>query len=124
MVTNFIYQAINDKDITIYGTGDQTRSFSFIEDTLDGLLRVINYEESDVFNIGSENEITIKFLAETIVTLTNSNSKIIFEDLPENDPKQRKPDLTKAKKLLGYNPNHTLEEGLKITIDWIKKTYK
>ena len=124
VVTNFIYQAINDKDITIYGSGDQTRSFSFIEDTLDGLLRVINYEESDVFNIGSENEITIKFLAETIVTLTNSNSKIIFEDLPENDPKQRKPDLTKAKKLLGYNPNHTLEEGLKITIDWIKKTYK
>ena len=56
--------------------------------------------------------------------MTNSNSKIIFEDLPENDPKQRKPDLTKAKKLLGYNPNHTLEEGLKITIDWIKKTYK
>ena len=124
VVTNFIYQAINDKDITIYGSGDQTRSFSFIEDTLDGLLRVINYEESDVFNIGSENEITIKFLAESIVALTNSNSKIIFEDLPENDPKQRKPDLTKAKKLLGFNPNHTLEEGLKITIDWIKKTYK
>jgi len=124
VVTNFIYQAINDKDITIYGSGDQTRSFSFIEDTLDGLLRVINYEESDVFNIGSENEITIKFLAETIVSLTNSNSKIIFEDLPENDPKQRKPDLTKAKKLLGYKPNYTLEEGLKTTIEWIKKTYK
>lgn len=124
VVTNFIYQAINDKDITIYGSGDQTRSFSFIEDTLDGLLRVINYEESDVFNIGSENEITIKFLAESIVALTNSNSKIIFEDLPENDPKQRKPDLTKAKKLLGYKPNYTLEEGLKTTIEWIKKTYK
>ena len=124
VVTNFIYQAINNEDITIYGTGNQTRSFSFIEDTLDGLLKVINYKNSDVFNIGSENEITVKHLAETIVSLTNSNSKIIYKDLPENDPKQRKPDLTKAKEQLSYVPRYSLEEGLKITIDWINKTYK
>ena len=124
VVTNFIYQAIKSEDITIYGTGDQTRSFSFIEDTLEGLLRVINYKKSDVFNIGSENEITVKHLAETIISLTNSNSKIVYLEIPEDDPKQRKPDLTKAKKQLNYEPTYSLEEGLKFTIDWIIKTYK
>ena len=98
--------------------------FSFIEDTLEGLLRVINYKKSDVFNIGSENEITVKHLAETIISLTNSNSKIVYLEIPEDDPKQRKPDLTKAKKQLNYEPTYSLEEGLKITIDWIIKTYK
>ena len=124
VVTNFIYQAIKSEDITIYGTGHQTRSFSFIEDTLEGLLKVINYKKSDVFNIGSENEITVKHLAETIISLTNSNSKIVYHEIPEDDPKQRKPDLTKAKKKLNYKPTYSLEEGLKITIDWIIKTYK
>lgn len=124
VVTNFIYQALNCEDITIYGTGHQTRSFSFIEDTLEGLLKVINYKKSDVFNIGSENEITVKHLAETIISLTNSNSKIVYHEIPEDDPKQRKPDLTKAKKKLNYKPKYSLEEGLKITIDWIIKTYK
>tara|TARA_B100001564_G_scaffold358872_1_gene378761 strand:+ start:2677 stop:3561 length:885 start_codon:yes stop_codon:yes gene_type:complete len=124
VVTNFIYQALKCEDITIYGTGHQTRSFSFIEDTLEGLLKVINYKKSDVFNIGSENEITVKHLAETIISLTNSNSKIVYHEIPEDDPKQRKPDLTKAKKKLNYKPKYSLEEGLKITIDWIIKTYK
>ena len=124
VVTNFIYQAIKNEDITIYGNGNQTRSFSFIEDTLDGLLKVINYKNSDVFNIGSENEITIKYLAETVISLTNSNSKIVYKDIPEDDPKQRKPDLTKAKEQLNYVPRYSLEDGLKITIEWIIKTYK
>ena len=124
VVTNFIYQAIKNEDITIYGNGNQTRSFSFIEDTLDGLLKVINYKNSDVFNIGSENEITIKHLAETVISLTNSNSKIVYKDIPEDDPKQRKPDLTKAKEKLNYVPRYSLEDGLKITIEWIIKTYK
>jgi dTDP-glucose 4,6-dehydratase len=124
VVTNFIYQAINNEDITIYGTGNQTRSFSFIEDTLDGLLKVMNYKNSDVFNIGSENEITVKHLAKTIISLTNSNSKIAYKEIPKDDPKQRKPDLTKAKEQLNYAPRYSLEEGLKITIDWITKTYK
>jgi len=124
VVTNFIYQAIKNEDITIYGNGNQTRSFSFIEDTLDGLLKVINYKNSDVFNIGSENEITIKYLAETVISLTNSNSKVVYKDIPEDDPKQRKPDLTKAKEQLNYVPRYSLEDGLKITIEWIIKTYK
>ena len=124
VVTNFIYQAIKNEDITIYGNGNQTRSFSFIEDTLDGLLKVINYKNSDVFNIGSENEITIKYLAETVISLTNSNSKIVYKDIPEDDPKQRKPDITKAKEQLNYVPRYSLEDGLKITIEWIIKTYK
>ena len=81
-------------------------------------------KNSDVFNIGSENEITIKYLAETVISLTNSNSKIVYKDIPEDDPKQRKPDLTKAKEQLNYVPRYSLEDGLKITIEWIIKTYK
>jgi len=124
VITNFIYQALNDHDITIYGNGEQTRSFSYIEDTVDGLFRVINHDKSDVFNIGSDHEITIKDLAERIIKLINSNSKLIFKELPENDPKRRKPDLTKARKVLNYNPRFNLEEGLMITIDWVSKNYK
>ena len=85
------------------------------------LLKVIHYGFSDVFNIGNENEITILNLAETIIKLTNSNSKIILKDLPLDDPKQRKPDLTKAKNLLDFQPQTNLEDGLKITIDWVSK---
>ena len=121
VVTNFICQALTDENITVYGKGNQTRSFSYIDDTVDGILKVIHYGSSDVFNIGNENEITILNLAETIVKLTNSNSKIILKDLPLDDPKQRKPDLTKAKNLLDFQPQTSLEDGLKITIDWVSK---
>ena len=124
VVTNFIYQALNNRDITIYGKGIQTRSFSYIDDTLDGILKIIHNNESDVFNIGNDNEITINYLAEKIIELTNSKSEIVFLELPENDPKQRKPDLTKARKLLSYEPKISLDEGLKLTIDWISKNYK
>ena len=124
VVTNFIYQSLNNKNITIYGDGNQTRSFSYIEDTLDGILKVIHNEKSDVFNIGNDNEITISYLAEKIINLTNSNSEIVYHDLPENDPKQRKPDLTKAREILNYEPKISLDSGLKLTIDWIAKTYK
>ena len=124
VVTNFIYQALNGKEITIYGNGDQTRSFSYIDDTLDGILKTIHNEGSDVFNIGNDNEVTIKYLAEKIIELTNSNSKIVYHELPINDPKQRKPDLTKAKELLNYKPKTSLEDGLKLTIDWISANYK
>jgi len=124
VVTNFIYQALNDKEITIYGNGDQTRSFSYIDDTLDGILKIIHNEGSDVFNIGNDNEVTIKFLAEKIIELTNSNSKIVYHELPVNDPKRRKPDLTKAREILNYEPKTSLEDGLKFTIDWISKNYK
>ena len=124
VVTNFIYQSLNNKNITIYGDGNQTRSFSYIEDTLDGILKVMHNEKSDVFNIGNDNEVTISYLAEKIISLTNSNSEIVYHELPENDPKQRKPDLTKARDILNYEPKISLDSGLMLTIDWIAKTYK
>ena len=79
---------------------------------------------SDVFNVGNDNEISIKYLAEKILELTNSNSNIIYKDLPKDDPKQRKPDLTKIKNQFNYEPKFSLEEGLKITINWVEKNYK
>ena len=124
VVSNFIYQALDNQDITIFGNGNQTRSFSFIEDTLSGIIKIINYENSDVFNIGNEEEITINELAEKIIKITKSKSKIINLDLPADDPKQRKPDLSKAKTILNYNPIHKLEDGLEITVRWFKKYYK
>jgi len=124
VVTNFIYQALHGNDITIYGTGEQTRSFSYIEDTVNGILKIMTNSNSDVFNVGNDNEISINFLAEKILELTNSNSKIIYKDLPKDDPKQRKPDLTKIKNKFNYEPMFSLEEGLKITINWVQKNYK
>ena len=124
VVTNFIYQSLNNENITIYGDGNQTRSFSYIEDTLDGILKVMHNENSDVFNIGNDNEVTISYLADKIINLTNSNSEVVYRELPENDPKQRKPDLTKARELLNYEPKISLDRGLELTIDWIAKTYK
>ena len=124
VVTNFIHQALNNQDITIFGDGSQTRSFSFIEDTLEGILKILDYETSDVFNIGNDHEIKIIELANKIIDLTNSNSKIVNKDLPIDDPKQRKPDLSKAKKLLKYETKYDLETGLLETISWFKKNYK
>ena len=124
VVTNFIHQAITNQDITIFGDGSQTRSFSFIEDTLDGIMKILNHESSDVFNIGNDYEITINDLANKVIHLTKSNSKIINKDLPIDDPKQRKPDLSKARKILGYEPKYDLETGLKETISWFQENYK
>ena len=124
VVTNFIYQAINDKDITIYGDGTQTRSFSYIDDTINGIVKILNYKSPEVFNIGNDEEVTIKDLAKKIISLTGSKSKIKFLDLPQDDPKQRKPDLTKAENLLDYTSSVTLDNGIKKTIDWFIERYK
>ena len=122
VVTNFIFQALNGKDITIYGNGDQTRSFCYIEDTLSGIIKAMDSESSEVFNIGNPNEITVKKLAEIIIELTNSNSSLKFLELPEDDPMQRKPDISKAKEFLKWSPTTPLEEGLINTIDWVKNS--
>jgi len=122
VVTNFIFQALNGKDITIYGNGDQTRSFCYIEDTLSGIIKAMDSESSEVFNIGNPNEITVKKLAEIIIKLTNSNSSLKFLELPEDDPMQRKPDISKAKNILNWSPKIPLEEGLLKTIDWVKNS--
>lgn len=124
VVTNFIRQALENKDITVYGNGQQTRSFSYIKDTVSGLLKAMYYEKAEIFNIGNDNEITVLELAKNIIKLTNSKSNIIYNDLPEDDPMQRRPDLSKAEKLLDYTPSVTLDEGLKKTIEWFLESYK
>jgi len=121
VVTNFIKQALEDEDITVYGDGQQTRSFSYIKDTVSGLLKALYYQKSDIFNIGNDNEITINELAEYIIQLTNSKSNIINKPLPKDDPMQRRPDLTKSHSILGYKPQIDLEEGLLKTINWVKE---
>ena len=121
VVTNLIVQALNNEDLTLYGDGTQTRSFSYVSDTVAGILAMMNSEFYEVFNIGNPYEMTVKELAETILSLTDSKSKIIFKPLPNDDPKQRKPDITKAKEKLNWEPKVDLETGLTHTIDWIKK---
>ena len=119
VVTNFIVQALRGEDITVYGDGSQTRSFSYVQDTVNGIVSLMESEHNDVFNIGNPTEITINELASKIIEITNSNSKLINKDLPQDDPKQRKPDITKAKTLLNWEPKVKLEDGLTKTIDWV-----
>jgi dTDP-glucose 4,6-dehydratase len=119
VVTNFIVQALKGEDITVYGDGSQTRSFSFVDDTVNGIIALMESSHNDVFNIGNPNEITINELASKIIELTNSNSKLINKLLPHDDPKQRQPDITKAKSLLKWQPEVDLEVGLSKTIEWV-----
>ena len=119
VVTNFIVQALKGEDITVYGDGSQTRSFSYVQDTVNGIVSLMESKHNDVFNIGNPNEITINELASKIIEITNSNSKLINKDLPQDDPKQRKPDITKAKTMLNWEPKVKLEDGLNKTIDWV-----
>jgi len=121
VVTNLIVQALNDEDLTIYGDGSQTRSFSYVSDTVAGIIAMMISNHYEVFNIGNPYEMTVKELAETILNLTNSNSKIIYKALPNDDPQQRKPDITKAKEKLNWEPKIDLLTGLNTTIEWIKK---
>jgi len=121
VVTNLIVQALNNEDITIYGDGSQTRSFSYVEDTVAGIVALMESDKFDVFNIGNPNEMSIKELSSVILKLTDSKSKLIYKDLPNDDPKQRRPDITKAKENLNWEPKVDLETGLTLTIDWIKK---
>ena len=119
VVTNFIVQALKGQDITVYGDGSQTRSFSYVQDTVNGIVSLMESEHNDVFNIGNPTEITINELASKIIEITNSNSKLINRDLPQDDPKQRKPDITKARTMLNWEPKVNLEDGLTKTIDWV-----
>jgi nucleoside-diphosphate-sugar epimerase len=121
VVTNLIVQALNDEDLTIYGDGSQTRSFSYVSDTVAGIIAMMESNHYEVFNIGNPYEMSIKELAETILKLTNSKSKIIYKPLPNDDPQQRRPDISKAKEKLNWEPKVDLESGLNTTIEWIKK---
>jgi len=122
VVSNFIIQALQNKDITIYGSGQQTRSFQYISDLIDGLIRLMATSDNFVnpVNMGNPEEFTILELAETIIRLTNSKSKIVFLSALQDDPKQRKPDITLAQQVLDWQPKVKLEEGLKKTIDYFR----
>ena len=121
VVTNFLYQALNNEDITIYGDGRQTRSLSYVTDTVEYLFRLMKSEYRGVVNIGNPEEISIIDLAKKIIKKTNSNSKIVHLDLPEDDPKKRKPDISLAVEELGYSPVVTLDEGLSVLIQWLEE---
>ncbi|MDR0712751.1 MAG: SDR family oxidoreductase [Bacteroidales bacterium] len=122
VVSNFIVQALQGKDITIYGDGSQTRSFQYVDDLLDGMIRLMNTPDSFTgpVNVGNPDEFTIQQLAETVIRLTGSKSKLTYLPLPQDDPVQRKPDITLAEKELGWTPTVPLEEGLKKTIRYFK----
>ena len=122
VVSNFIVQALKGQNITVYGEGQQTRSFCYCDDLIEGFIRFMNQDESiGPINIGNPIEFTILELAEKVIKMTGSKSKIIHEVLPSDDPKQRQPDITQAKKVLGWEPKYSLEEGLKPTIAYFDK---
>jgi UDP-glucuronate decarboxylase len=123
VVSNFIMQALKNEPITIYGDGSQTRSFCYVDDLVAGLIGLMESgpEITGPINIGNPNEFTVRELAEQVIRLTNSTSKIDQEPLPQDDPKQRQPDISKAKRDLGWEPSVQLEEGLIQTIDYFRK---
>ncbi len=126
VVSNFIVQALKDQPITIYGDGSQTRSFCYVDDLIDAMVRIMA-TDSDVtgpINIGNPVEFTIKQLAESIILLTESASKIVYRDLPKDDPKQRQPDISLAKSLLGWEPKISLSNGLMTTVNYFKTVIK
>ncbi|HOZ69261.1 MAG TPA: GDP-mannose 4,6-dehydratase, partial [Chitinophagaceae bacterium] len=122
VVSNFIVQALQNKDITIYGEGNQTRSFQYVDDLIEGMIRLMNTPKgfTGPVNIGNPNEFTIRELAENVIRLTGSTSKIVKMPLPADDPMMRKPDISLANKELNWNPNTQLEEGLLKTIAFFK----
>lgn len=118
VVSNFIVQALRNEPITIYGDGSQTRSFCYVSDLISGFIKMMETPDnvSGPFNLGNPNENSMLHLAETIIRLTNSNSRLSFKELPQDDPKVRQPDITKAKEILNWSPEVALEDGLNLTI--------
>ena len=123
VVSNFVIQALKGEDITIYGDGSQTRSFCHVDDLVDGIIRLMDSKDPDVYqpiNLGNPYEFSMLELASRVLELTGSKSQMVFEDLPSDDPKQRKPDISLANKLLGWTPNIQLDEGLISTINYFR----
>jgi dTDP-glucose 4,6-dehydratase len=119
-VPAFMSQVLRNQDVTVFGDGTQTRSFTYITDLVDGIIKLMLSSENDPVNIGNPVEMTIKQIAETIISMTGSTSKIVYRPLPTDDPKQRRPDITRARTLLGWEPKVQLEEGLIKTIDYFR----
>jgi len=121
---NFLYQALVGEPITVYGNGKQTRSFCYVSDLIEGIYRLLLSDEHEPTNIGNPNEISILEFAERVRTLVGAKTPIVFQPLPQDDPKQRCPDITKAKRLLKWEPKIGLEEGLKLTYDYFRQQVK
>ncbi|HTZ81875.1 MAG TPA: UDP-glucuronic acid decarboxylase family protein [Candidatus Acidoferrales bacterium] len=121
VVPNFMKQALRGEDLTVYGDGSQTRSFCYVSDEIDGFLRLAKSNEHLPVNIGNPNEFTILECAQMVMKVVGSKSRIRYEPLPQDDPKQRQPDITKARQLLGWEPKIELEEGLRLSLDYFRK---
>jgi dTDP-glucose 4,6-dehydratase len=119
-VPAFMSQALRNEDVTVFGDGSQTRSFTYVSDLVDGIIRLMLSAEHDPINIGNPVEMTIKQIAETIIRMTGATSKIIYKPLPTDDPKQRRPDITRARTLLNWEPKVQLQEGLVKTIEYFR----
>ncbi len=123
VVPNFVEQALKGKPLTVYGDGTQTRSFCYVSDLVQGIMKLMESRLNEPVNIGNPAELNVIDFARKIKELTGSKSEIIFEDLPVNDPKVRRPDISKARKELGWEPKVGLEEGIRRTVDWFKRAY-
>lgn len=123
VVSNFVVQALQNQDITIYGSGNQTRSFQYIDDFIEGMVRMMDTEDDFIgpVNLGNPHEFSILELAEKVIRLTDSKSKLIFKPLPHDDPKKRRPDITLAREKLGWEPTIELEEGLQYIIEYFRE---
>jgi dTDP-glucose 4,6-dehydratase len=119
-VPNFIGQALRGEDVTVYGDGSQTRSLCYVSDLVDGVIRLMLSDANDPINIGNPQELTIEQIARTILRLTGSSSRIVYRDLPVDDPKVRKPDITRATTILAWAPKVSLEDGLGKTIEYFR----
>ncbi|OGX18797.1 MAG: NAD-dependent dehydratase [Omnitrophica WOR_2 bacterium RBG_13_44_8b] len=122
VVPNFIYQALNNKPLTVYGKGTQTRSFCYIDDLIEGIFRLLSAKINLPVNLGNPHEFTIYQVARLVIKLTGDKSKLVYKPLPQDDPRQRKPDISQAKKVLKWEPKIELKQGLPRTIDWFKKS--
>ena len=121
VISNFMKQALTGEDLTVYGEGQQTRSFCYVSDEIEGILRLSKSDEHLPTNIGNPNEFTILECAKKVLEVTGSKSKIKYEPLPQDDPKQRRPDISKAKRLFGWEPKIQLEEGLRLSLEYFRK---
>jgi dTDP-glucose 4,6-dehydratase len=119
-VPAFMSQALRNEDVTVFGDGTQTRSFCYVTDLVDGILRLMESDTHDPVNIGNPHELTIEQIARTIISLVGSTSRVVYRPLPQDDPKQRRPDITRARTLLGWQPQVGLEEGLAKTVGYFK----
>jgi dTDP-glucose 4,6-dehydratase len=121
VIPNFMKQALRGEDLTVYGEGSQTRSFCYVSDEIDGFIRLSKSDEHQPVNIGNPDEFTILECAKRVIAITGSSSKIRYEALPQDDPKQRRPDITKARTLLEWQPQVKLDEGLRMSLDYFRQ---